>query len=105
MEPVILQKLDKKVLRVTVVKREADGTRIAIPVYDEMATTLMQPRKKQTGVYKYAEKKTRRGARRGIRLIDYYLALHERSNRKKKNGWARDYFKNTFKAARKSAED
>jgi len=104
MEPLILQKLDKKVLRVTLVKREADGTRISVPVYDEIATTLLEPRKKQTGVFKFAEKKTRRGARRGLRMIDYYLALHERSNRKKKNGWAKDYFKNTFKAARKAAE-
>lgn len=105
MEPMVLERMDKKVLRVTLVKREADGTRIAVPVYDEFAQVLIRPRKKQTGVYKWGEKRVRRGARRGRRLIDYYLALHERSNRRKKNGWARDYFKNTFKAARRAAED
>ena len=104
-QPMVVRKLDKNVLRVTVVKREADGTRVAMPVYDEMAMTLMQPRKKQTGVAKVAEKRQRKGIRRAIRALDCYLALHERSNRKKKNGWARDYFKNSMKAVRKSADD
>lgn len=101
----MIRRMDKNVMRVTVVKREADGTRVSMPVYDEMAMTLLQPRKKQTGVFKMAEKRQRRGIRRAVRALDCYLALHERSNRKKKNGWARDYFKNSMKAVRRSADD
>jgi len=103
MSQLIVRKI-KDVQRVTVVKRESDGTRVATPVYDEMAVTLMRPRKKQTGVYKVAEKRQRKGIRRAIRALDCYIALHEASNRKKKNGWARDYFKNSMKAVRKSAD-
>lgn len=100
----LIRKMNKDVQRVTVVKREADGTRIATPVYDEVAMTLMRPRKKQTGVYKVAEKRQRKGIRRAIRALDCYLTLHEASNRKKKNGWARDYFRNSMKAVRRSAD-
>jgi len=105
MEPLVLERMDKKVLRVTLVKRESDGTRVAVPVYDEMAQELMRPRKKQTGLWKWGDKKARRAARKERRMIDYYLALHERSNRRKKNGWARDYLKNTMKAVRRANED
>lgn len=101
----MVRKMDKAVVRVTLVRREADGSRVAVPVYDEMKAALALPRKKQTGLYKVMEKRTRKSTGRGVRLLDTYLALHEASNRRKKNGWARDYFKNSRKAVRKTFFD
>lgn len=94
-----------KVTRVTVLKKNADGTRSVVPMFDELTATLALPIKKQTGPYKTVGKKTRKGALRGVRMLEIYLALHDRSNKKKKNGWARDVFKNSFKAVRKSSND
>lgn len=96
-----MRKLDKAVARVTVIRKEADGRRVAVPVYDEMQALLASPRKKQTGLLKRMEKRTRKSTTKSVRLLDTYLALHERSNHKKKNGWARDYLKNSMKAVRK----
>ncbi len=61
-------------------------------------------RKEQSRALRPLEKRTRKSAIRGIRLISAYLDLHERSNRKKKNGWARDYFRNIGKALRRSRD-
>ncbi|CAN5135366.1 hypothetical protein BH11PSE11_BH11PSE11_05070 [soil metagenome] len=97
--------VDNKVTRVTILKKNADGSRVIVPVYDELTTKLAQPNKKQTGAYKVLGKKTRKGALRGLRILEIYLALHERSNKKKKNGAARDLFKNSIKAMRKSSND
>ena len=96
---------DNKVVRVTVLKKNTDGSRLVVPVYDELTASLALPNKKQTGLYKVAGKKARKGAIRGIRMLEIYLALHERSNKKKKNGWARDVLKNSVKAVRKSSND
>ena len=40
----------------------------------------------------------RRGARAQSTAVDTYLARHENSNDKKKNGWLRDLGNNVFKA-------
>lgn len=96
---------DNKVLRVTLLKKNSDGSRSTVPLFDDATATSDLPRKKQTGAYRVVEKKARKGAKRGIRMLEIYLALHERSNKKKKNGWAKDYFKNATKAVRKSKND
>lgn len=97
--------LDKSVRRITILRKGADGTRTAMPVYDEGQAVLDTPRKKQTGVYKMMEKRTRKGGQKAIRLIDTYLALHEQSNHRRKNGWARDMRKNASKAIRRTFND
>jgi hypothetical protein len=64
---------------------------------------------------KLAERKSRRGSKRlrplekAVRRMsraegtaaDEYLSRHERSNRKKKNGWAKDFGKNMTRSSRK----
>lgn len=100
-----IHSIDKSVVRVTVLRKGADGTRTAVPVYDEGQAVLDQPRKKQTGMYKVLEKRTRKSGHKAIRLIDTYLALHEQSNHRRKNGWARDMRKNAAKAIRRTFND
>ena len=61
-------------------------------------------RKKQTRMLRPMERVVRKGARRGIRILQDYLYLHERANRKRKNGWLRQYRRNLRKAIRRSAD-
>lgn len=59
-------------------------------------------RKRQSWLLRPFEKRVRRGMARNIRVVRRYLELHDRSNRKKKNGWMRDYFRNMIKAQRRA---
>ncbi|MBX9593274.1 MAG: hypothetical protein K2X46_02835 [Roseomonas sp.] len=59
------------------------------------------PRKKQTGILKAVEKKIRKLARREQKALGQYLALHEQSNRKRRNGWARDIGRNLVRVIRR----
>lgn len=58
-------------------------------------------RKKQTGILKVVEKKIRKLARREHKALGHYLALHEQSNRKRRNGWARDIGRNLVRVIRR----
>jgi hypothetical protein len=60
------------------------------------------PRKKQSKMLRPLERRIRRLARRESRALSMYLALHDRSNRKKRNGWIRDLGRNLRKVIRKS---
>ena len=59
--------------------------------------------KKQNKALKPVEKRLRKALRRQLRTLSAYLTLHDRSNRKKKNGWLRDLGSNMSKAGRKSS--
>lgn len=58
-------------------------------------------RKKQTGILKTVEKKIRKLARREQKALGHYLALHEQSNRKQRNGWAKDIGRNMARVIRR----
>lgn len=58
-------------------------------------------RKKQSRFLRPLEKAIRKGVKRNVRVMQRYLNLHERSNRKKKNGWVRDYMRNASRAIRR----
>jgi hypothetical protein len=59
-------------------------------------------RKKQSKSTKLLEKIARRGMVSGGSVFDQYLKRHKRSNRKKKDGWLKDFSKNSFAAMRKA---
>ena len=56
--------------------------------------------KKQSKSAKPIDKRLRRSVRRQMKMLDRYLTLHDRSSRKKKNGWMRDLGRNIMKAVR-----
>ena len=58
-------------------------------------------KRKQSWFLKPIEKGSRRLARAQRDAAAEYLDRHESSNRKRKNGWVRDYSKNTQRALRK----
>lgn len=59
------------------------------------------PPKQQTKMSRALDKRIRKAARRNMQTVSRYLALHDRSNRLKKNGWMRDLGKNLRRAMRK----
>lgn len=61
-------------------------------------------KKKQTWILEPIEKAGRRVAKAYRAGADSYLSRHDRSNRKNKDGWLRDYPKNAMKAARTGAK-
>lgn len=75
----------------------AGGTGEAI----QLKAKRSRKRKKQSKGLKFFEKLMRRGGRSGGSIYDQYLKRHKRSNRKKKNGWLKDFNKNSFNAMRK----
>lgn len=66
-------------------------------------TVLYEQRRKRRGSKRLRplEKAMRRIARAQSTVANEYLDRHERSNRKKKNGWAKDLTKNISKSSRK----
>ena len=58
-------------------------------------------KKKQAAALKPLEKSIREMAKRQSKATKEYYDRHERSNRKKKNGWIRDFSKNKSKAMSK----
>lgn len=87
-----LSEPSRKTYKVRVVERSPEGG----------ARILEVPsRKKQSRLLRPLEKLTRKSARRTIRFMQDYLYLHDRSNKKSKNGWIRSYAKNLRKAARR----
>lgn len=58
-------------------------------------------RKKQSKFLSPWEKTVRRAAKNQVKASDSYLERHERSNRKKKNGWIRDLNKNVSRSLSK----
>ncbi|HVK64471.1 MAG TPA: hypothetical protein VM694_08355 [Polyangium sp.] len=85
--------------------------RIVIPQSAQLATNngavieikgkRRSKRKKQSKSLKLVEKMARRSGRSGGSIIEQYLKRHNRSNRKKKDGWLKDLSKNSLNAINK----
>lgn len=84
--------LPKSVKRITLID-PAHGD--AVEVY--RAETK---RKKQSKGLRFFERGMRRGARMASTFVGTYLERHERSNRKRRDGWVGDYATNVAKAQR-----
>lgn len=80
------------------IKREADGA-VAI-------STVFKAKGKRRGSRRLRplEKVVRRIGEAASTASDVYLSRHERSNRRKKNGWVKDIGKNIRKARRRGVK-
>lgn len=58
------------------------------------------PVKKQTKRVKSIDKRLRKSVSRQMKMLDKYMTLHDRSCRKRKNGWVKDLGKNIMKSVR-----
>jgi hypothetical protein len=94
-------KLPKFVKRITILKSSheqgAGGGAVVVK--------RKRKRKKQSkGVIKIMERIARHSARASEATADAYLTRHRRSNRKRRDGWMRDYGYNWVRASRKGAK-
>jgi hypothetical protein len=93
-------KLPKGVKRITIVTVTGAGE-------DATAQTLYRAggkRKKQSKGLRFFERLMRRQAEAGTTYADTYLARHKRSNRKRRDGWLKDYGSNMMRARRKASK-
>ena len=87
-------------IRVRILKRTSGGRLTAT---DWVAEDDRKP-KKSSRRLRPVEKMLRRAARRQARMSNIYLGLHDRSNRRKKNGWAKDFGRNLLKTYRRGVK-
>lgn len=86
--------------RVVVLRREDSDGDYADTIFGKRGKKRRK-RKKQSKFLSPWEKTVRRAAKRQVKASNIYLDRHERSNRKKKNGWIRDLNKNVSKSLSK----
>jgi hypothetical protein len=92
-------RLGKNVRRVTVIERDTTG--------GTTATVLFQGKKskrKQTQAFRPLEQIVRRIADAQAEAGSVYVARHNRSNRKNRDGWIRDLNLNLTRSSRKAAK-
>ncbi|HYH96133.1 MAG TPA: hypothetical protein VD972_09180 [Hyalangium sp.] len=89
-------KLHKAIKRVTILRQEPSGE--IVPLVLERKSK----RKKQSKRLKMMEKITRQIAQATMTFAETYSGQHQKSNRKKKDGWFRDLTYNLSEARRKS---
>ncbi len=90
-------RLHKAVKRMTVLKKDdASGRFIPVAEYRKGGR-----RKKRSKGLRFIEKVVRRISRAQAATAGVYAERHERSNRKKKDGWLKNLIPNVVKAQRK----
>ena len=103
----IKEKLPKSVKRITILKDssskgEGDGSS------DTSTAVVIKPKRKKRkhskGLIKSWERLARRSADANQRAYDDYASRHERSNRKRRDGWLRDYSYNWMRAQREGGK-
>jgi hypothetical protein len=87
---------DDRIKRIVVIRRDAEGRSLSRTLHGEEPTI-----KKQSRLLRPLEKRVRRLMRRRAKIAQLYLAKHEKSNARKRNGWARDLAGNLITAYRK----
>ncbi|MEO8519747.1 MAG: hypothetical protein ABI603_00205 [Acidobacteriota bacterium] len=92
-------RLGKNVRRVTVIERDAAGATTATVVFEGK-----KGKRKQTQAFRPLEQIVRRIADAQAEAGDVYVTRHNRSNRKKRDGWMRDMNLNLARASRKGAK-
>ncbi len=92
MEPM---RVKTSVRRIVALRRDEHGHVLPVTLYEKRGTK----RRNSSKLFQPAEKMARRWAEAYRASADSYLARHNRSNSKKKDGWLRDYQYNLSKAA------
>lgn len=93
-------RLSRKVRRITVFDRDATGSLRPVVVFDRRAK-----RKKQTKGLRPLERGARTLADANDAFATTYARRHRRSNRKRKDGWLRDWTSNLAKAGNKGVKE
>ena len=89
------------VRRITVLHHSANGTVEAETIYRRATSG---GRRKTSRLFRPAERVARRIADAQTRFAQSYLDRHNRSNRKRRDGWIGDYPSNVLRASRKGVK-
>jgi len=92
----------EKVKSITVLQSEDDFGGTPEVLYGESSSKRKKKKKKQARALKPLEKMTFQMAKRYDKATKEYRDRHEKSNKKKKNGWIKDFAKNYSKAMNKA---
>jgi hypothetical protein len=87
---------DDGIKRVVVIQHDAQGRTLARTLHDNGPLV-----KEQSRLLRPLEKRVRRLMRRRAKIAQLYLAKHQTSNVRKRNGWARNLAGNLIYAYRK----
>src|SRR5438477_9444689 len=91
-----MPRLGKSVVRVIQLEKDANGKVAPHVMYKKAGR-----KKKMSAPLRPIEKAVRRLASAQAASADKYLDLHQRSNRKNKDGWVRDIFGNLLDAEKR----
>jgi hypothetical protein len=97
MEPI---RASKSVRRIVALRRDEHGKVVPVTLFENRAET----KRKTSKLFSPAERMARRIAEAQRTYADSYLARHEQSNAKKKDGWIKDFQYNVSKAANKGTK-
>ncbi len=107
----IKEKLPKSVKRITILKASSTkgkGAGDDNGSSDTSTAVVIKPKRKKKkhskGLIKIWERLARRSADANQRAYDDYASRHERSNRKRRDGWLRDYSYNWLRAQREGGK-
>jgi hypothetical protein len=95
-----LPRLSRSVRRITILERDANGD-----VTPSVVFKRDRGRKKSSAAIRPFERVVRAYADSGEALTRTYLRRHKKSNRKRRDGWLRDYLLNATKAGRKGINE
>ena len=96
-------KLPKSIKRITILKSSAQSA--AGGEFGQVVVKRKRKRKKQSkGLTRIWERAARHGAKANKSTADSYLSRHRRSNKKRRDGWLRDYSYNWSRAGRKGGK-
>jgi hypothetical protein len=88
-------RVNKSVRRVVALRRDDSGKTVPVVLFERRD----RQRRKTSRAFRPAEEMARRWAEAQRAYADSYLARHNRSNSKKKDGWIKDFNYNMSKAA------
>ena len=94
-----LPRLSKTVRRITILNTADSGELVPVVIYNKK-----RKKKKVAKMFRPMERAVRQVADASADGASAYLSRHKKSNRKRRNGWLRDWAVNTAEAGRKSVK-
>lgn len=95
-----MPRLSKSVRRITILTRDAAGGFSPVVLFKKG-----RKKKKSTALIRPVERLTRSLAEASDTATSNYLRRHKKANRKRRDGWVRDFPSNLVRAASKGARE
>jgi hypothetical protein len=95
-----MPRLSKSVRRITVLQRDGSGSWSPVTLFKKG-----RKKKKSTALLKPVERLTRSLVEASDKGTSTYLRRHKKANRKRRDGWVRDFPNNFVRATSKAARE